>query len=63
MEAEMSITRAIEILTQLNLWRRDNNVPNAQEMPDPKDVGLAIDKAIETMKCIVGLGQGLKYAD
>ena len=56
METEMSITRAIEILTQLNLWRRDNNVPNSQEMPDPKDIGLAIDKAIETMKLIVGLG-------
>ena len=56
MNTEMSITRAIEILTQLNLWRRDNNVPNAQEMPDPKDIGLAIDKAIETMKNIVSLG-------
>lgn len=52
----MTISEAIEILTQLNAWRRDNNVPNSHEMPDPTQVGLAIDKAIEAMTFIVGLG-------
>jgi hypothetical protein len=49
----MSIQEAIEILTQLNRWRRDENVPNSQMMPNPKEVGVSIDKAVEVMKCIV----------
>ena len=52
----MSIQEAIEILTQYNLWRRDDNVPNSQEMPEPKKIGIAIDKAVEAMKWIIALG-------
>ena len=52
----MSIQEAIEILTQYNLWRRDDNIPNSQKMPDPKQIGLAIDKAVEVMKWIIALG-------
>ena len=46
----MSIKEAIEILTHYNLYRRDDNIPNAYEMPNPKEIGIAIDKAIEVMK-------------
>lgn len=49
----MSIQEAIEILTQYNLWRRDNNIPNSYEMPEPKKIGIAVDKAVETMKWII----------
>lgn len=52
----MSIQEAIEILTQYNLWRRDDHVPNAYEMPDPKKIGIAIDRAVEAMKWITLLG-------
>jgi len=45
----MSLIEAKQILIQLNLWRRDNNVPNSYEMPDPTKVGLAIDIAVEAI--------------
>lgn len=51
----MSIQEAIEILTQYNLWRRDNNIPNSYEMPEPKKIGIAIDKAVDAMKWIIAL--------
>jgi hypothetical protein len=52
----LSIQEAIEILTQYNLWRGNDNVPNSQEMPDPKKLGIAIDKALDAMKWIIALG-------
>lgn len=42
----MTPQKAIEILKQYNAWRRDENVPNSREMPDPKDVGIAIDTIV-----------------
>lgn len=45
----MSLIEARNILIQLNLWRRDNNVPNSHEMPNPTEVGLAIDRAVEAI--------------
>ena len=42
--------KAIETLTQYNLWRRDDNVPNSQEMPNPKDIGLAIEVSLKALK-------------
>ena len=45
----MSLIEARNILIQLNLWRRDNNVPNSYEMPNPTEVGLAIDMAVEAI--------------
>lgn len=56
MTTQMSIQEAIEILTQYNLWRRDNNIPNSYEMQEPKKIGIAIDKAVEAMKWIISLG-------
>ena len=54
----MKIQEAIEILTNYNLWRRDDNTPNSHKMPDPKEIGIAIDKAVESMKWIVSIGGG-----
>ena len=42
----MTNKEAKELLMKYNRWRRDDNVPNKYEMPDPKDIGIAIDKAI-----------------
>lgn len=47
----MTIEEAKNILIQLNKWRRDNNIPNAYEMPNPKDIGIAIDVAIDVLEC------------
>jgi len=38
------------VLLQANRYRRDNNVPAIYRMPNPKDLGLAIDFAVQYMK-------------
>ena len=38
------------VLTQLNRYRRDDNVPSIYRMPDPKEVGKAIDFLVEYSK-------------
>ncbi len=38
------------VLLQANRYRRDDNVPAIYKMPDPKELGKAIDFAIEHMK-------------
>lgn len=47
---------AIEILTYANEWRRCCDEPSTRtmKMPDPKQFGLAIDHAIEVLKCFEG---------
>ena len=40
----------IAVLIQANRYRRDNNVPAIYRMPDPKDLGQAIDFAIKYIK-------------
>lgn len=45
----MTPQEAIEILKQFNAWRRDLNTPNSHDMPDPKEVGIAIDTALSRM--------------
>ena len=40
------------VLLQANRYRRDNNVPAIYRMPDPKDLGLAIDFAYKYMKVL-----------
>lgn len=42
----MSIQEARDILVSLNRWRRDDNIPSKHEMPNPHDVGDAIDVAV-----------------
>jgi hypothetical protein len=38
------------ILLQANRYRRDDNVPAIHKMPNPKELGLAIDFAVKYMK-------------
>ena len=45
----MTTAEAVEILKQFNLWRRDREMPNSQEMPDPKKIGIAIDMFIDAL--------------
>lgn len=40
----------IATLIQANRYRRDNHVPSIYRMPDPKELGEAIDYAIEILK-------------
>lgn len=46
----METSKAIEVLKQLNEYRRDSNVPPKVEMPDPKEIGEAIDVAVEVLE-------------
>lgn len=45
----MSLEEARDILIQFNLWRRDDHVPNAYEMPHPAEIGIAIDTAVDAI--------------
>lgn len=38
------------VLLQTNRYRRDDNVPSVYRMPNPKEIGKAIDFAYEYMK-------------
>lgn len=51
----MTIEEARDLLKRYNTWRRDNNVPNSYEMPDPKEIGIAIDVAISALDDLVDL--------
>ena len=42
---EMTLRDAVDILKHNNLWRRDND--DKYEMPDPTELGKAIDVIIE----------------
>ena len=48
----MKLSEALIILEQYNNWRRDNSIPlpNKYEMPDPKQIGMAIDVILEYHK-------------
>ena len=50
----MNINQAIDILTEHNKWRRAlppyDSLPPNQPVATPKEVGEAIDVAIETLK-------------
>lgn len=39
----MTIDEAVIILKQHNEWRRDKNYPSVLVMPDPTELGIAID--------------------
>lgn len=45
----MTKEEARDILIKFNLWRRDECYPNSYEMPNPKEIGVAIDIAIECL--------------
>ena len=48
----MTIKETIEVLTHANKWRRDQEVPSIYTMPNPTELGIAIDTAIEELKKI-----------
>lgn len=45
----MTLEEARRLLVQYNYWRRDEHIPNAYEMPNPKEIGVAIDLAIDIL--------------
>ena len=48
--SEAEFRHLIAVLIQANRYRRDNEVPAIYKMPNPKELGLAIDFAVEYMK-------------
>lgn len=40
----------VAVLLQANRWRRDQHVPSIYRMPDPKELGKAIDFACDYMR-------------
>lgn len=49
-ERYMTIKEAYEILIQYNLWRRDNHIHNKYEMPNPTQLGIALDTVIAVLR-------------
>lgn len=45
----MTYAEAKDLLIKYNKWRRDDNIPNTYEMPNPTELGKAIEKAIEAL--------------
>lgn len=58
----MKLYKALIILEEYNNWRRDNSIPlpNKYEMPDPKQIGMAIDVILECHKKQMDLVQSTK---
>lgn len=52
---EMSLQEAMTILINHNKWRRDGHVPNKYEMVNPKDLGKAIEVAIDSIQKVIDL--------
>lgn len=50
----MDYEKALKVLVHFNAWRRDQNIPNRYEMPNPTEIGQAIDLAIIAISNIVG---------
>ena len=46
---EMPIIKVRDLLVHYNKWRRDNHIPNQYEMPNPTELGKAIDIAIDVL--------------
>ncbi len=42
----MTIERALEVLKHFNKWRRGAKMP----MPNPKEIGIALDTAIKVLE-------------
>lgn len=54
---EMSIIKVRDLLVHYNKWRRDNHIPNQYEMPNPTELGKAIDIAIDVLTNLVGVNK------
>lgn len=48
-EVAMTIEEARDLLVHYNAWRRDDHIPNSHSMPNPKEIGIAIDIAISVL--------------
>lgn len=52
----MNINKAIKILEQHNKWRRDHTwPPNDLKMPNPKELGIAIDTVVNELSPLYNL--------
>lgn len=49
-EDRMEYLKAVEILEKYNVWRRDDRLPPKIKMPDPVELGRAIDLVVNTAK-------------
>lgn len=48
----MKIKEATQILKLYNQYRRDNNVPSKIDMPNPTQLGIAIDVITDFIDCV-----------
>ncbi len=53
--SEEEMRHYLAVLIQHNRWRRDDHVPNSRKMADPKEIGKAIDFAINYIKTFMKL--------
>lgn len=51
----MTFSEARDLLVYFNKWRRDDNVPNSYEMPNPTEIGKAIDTAVDALSICLSL--------
>ena len=51
----MTREEARDLLEWYNLWRRDDHVPNKYDMPNPKEIGVAIDVAIDSIDRLINI--------
>ena len=49
----MTIEEARDLLVHFNKWRRDDHIPNKYDMPNPKDIGVAIDVAVSVLNAML----------
>lgn len=59
----MNREKALKTLRHYNKWRRDNHIPNNIPMPDPKEVGEAIDVAIRALRMCRALDRVVECYD
>jgi hypothetical protein len=48
----MTTEKALALLRQYNAYRRDNACPPEHPMPDPVELGKAIERAIYALECL-----------
>lgn len=60
-----SLQRVIDFLTKYNKWRRRNDDDDSEfiEMPLPRDIGIAIDTAIEHLTAALSAQTGARDAE
>lgn len=51
----MTREEARDLLIRFNLWRRNDDIPNTYEIPNPKEIGIAIDVAISSLDTLIDI--------